>query len=351
MLVAACTLALASTPALASRRIELVSGETITATILERSDTSLILSHRILGEIRVELSDIRTIDGREVEQPSALPRESFAAKREQAAAGPPAAPSSPAAVPGAPDAGAAAAEAVARVVEALPARPTWESRLEFGFSGSSGTTRDLRVRAGITSTRTAGLNTTRLDSLYRYGSSRGQRSENAATAGLLSEWKTPEPRWSTFVQSRADYDEFQSWDARLSASSGVTYRVFQLLGADPAEGKRRDIVTMFTRVGAGASYRFGLPSGEPLTPEGVLAVTLDWRINDRMSLDLESTWYPDLSEPDDFRTLSQAQWRWRVDQMRGIDLKLGLAHEYQTESRSTSARSDVSAFAALSIAF
>jgi len=323
-------------PAVASREIVLVTGEVLRATVVERSADMVIVRHPVLGELRIATNDIRTIDGRPVD-PGAAPPSA------DAPPGPPAAAAAP--PPGTPASDDESQEMMVEPVVRPPA--TWESRAELGFSASSGRSDDLRLRVGWGATRRDHRHVLRFDAALRYGTSRGDRTENAMTAGTFSEWKAPEVHWSVFLQGRGDYDEFQAWDYRLSGAGGLAYRLIEI-HRERADTEGRSIFTLSTRVGAGAARRFGLSQGDAFVPEGLLALVSDWKINDRMSMGFESSYYPDLGDFSNFRTLSTAHWTVRLDRAKGIDFRIGATHAYESDSAS---RNDLTAFASIVLTY
>ena len=341
LLLGMCALLLLTGRATASREIVLVTGEVLRATIVERTGDRIVVRHQVLGELRIAVADIRTIDGRPVD-PVPAPPSDEASRPGQAPA-----PTSARADGGARDEEAADDEIMIEPIVRPPA--VWESRAELGFSASSGTSDDLRLRVGWGATRTDHRHLLRLDASMRYGTSRGDRTESAVTAGTFSEWKAPEAHWSIFVQSRGDYDEFQAWDYRVSGAGGVAYRLIEMhrQREDRADSS---IFLLSTRVGAGAARRFGLEAGNAFVPEGLLALVGDWKINSRMSLGIESTYYPDLQKFSNFRTLSSANWTVRLDHAKGVDFRVGVTHAYESDSN-TSSRNDLTAFASIVLTF
>src|SRR5262249_22000112 len=107
-------------------------------------------------------------------------------------------------------------------------KPRWKSEFEAGASAAWGNNDDRDVRVRFASTRVAPDNTLKLDSLYHFATSHGKATSNSFTAGALSDWPVPASRWSYFAQGRFDYDDFVSWDYRVSAAGGVGYRLLEV---------------------------------------------------------------------------------------------------------------------------
>jgi len=74
-------------------------------------------------------------------------------------------------------------------------------------------------------------------------------------------------------------------------------------------------------------------------------------VSDRQSLSGATTYYPDLSTGGQFRWVSSVDWSIDFDQLDGISLKIGLAHEYQSKTSSGVPNNDISTFATLVIKF
>ena len=175
--------------------ITLLGGDDITADVVERHDDRIVIEHEALGRLEIPRVRIVSIDT-DVEQE----KEAAEAAREPVVATPgPAAPSQ-------------------------EPKPRWKSSFTLGGSGSFGNTDTQNLTTSLSSKLDQGAQVTKVDLNYYLDLSNGDRTDNRFNANIVHDWLMPESPWLYFVQSRYDYDQFQSWEHRLSAHAGLGYR-------------------------------------------------------------------------------------------------------------------------------
>lgn len=215
----------------------------------------------------------------------------------------------------------------------------WSTKVTAAGSLSDGNTETASLAAGITSVREREETRLTLDSSYFYGSTDGERTENRFTAGALHDWLMPDSPWLLFVDGRYDYDEFQSWEYRLSGHGGVGYELVN-----------NDEYTMTLRAGIGAIKEFN-SIDEDLNPEALLGFDGVWNISENQSLEFGSTLFPDLGDSGEYRIVSYANWAVLVDESTNMSLTAGLAHEYQSKVDPGIENNDLRIFAGLQFDF
>lgn len=192
-------------------------------------------------------------------------------------------------------------------------------RFELGGSSSTGNTDAQDFFARVRSARTRPDTVLELDAANFYGASNGDRNKNKFTAGANHDWLVPDSRWMYFAQGRYDYDEFQSWDQRLSGAAGLGYELYN-----------RDDFTVILRAGAGAVKEIGSKRNQ-IIPEGVLGGELGWQITDQQRFEADSLVYPDFDETGEFRAVSSAVWSYSLNESHNLTLNFGLLNEYQSK--------------------
>ncbi len=230
-----------------------------------------------------------------------------------------------------------------------PAVKRWKSRLELGFSGSAGVTEDTNLRIALNTAFKEDTFKLTIDSRYLLDTSRGDRTDNKFTAGLLSQWDVPASRWSYFAQGRYDFDEFQSWEHRVTAGGGVGYLLTKVTGLDDA-GQPIDVLTLTGRLGLGGRKEFG-SLNEDLQPEGIIGADLTWHISQRQNLSTQLTYFPDLEDTGEFRAVTKAQWWLKLDGLEGLSFKLGLDFEHQSQTDPGVSSNDLSIYGTLVLDF
>ncbi len=201
---------------------------------------------------------------------------------------------------------------------AAPPPKLWARELAAGISGARGNSDTTDARIGIVATRKTDRTALKLDAAYYYGSANAASNKNKLTAGLLHDWLRPGSPWLYFAKARWDLDQFQSWDCRISGHGGAGYRLVE-----------REGLSAKLRLGAGASKEWG-SDDDGLRPEALLGGEVAWRISERQKLGAGTTLYPDLSDAGELRALSTVNWDIALERADGLQLRLGLEHEYQS---------------------
>jgi len=333
-----------------SDEIVLTSGETLQGSIVARTELTVVFDHAILGMLEIQLSGIDRINNRPVgltpETRNVPPKgETPPAKAEKVTPPPMDAPdpNPPTTTPPDP------------VVPAPALTPDeesaaeWDSSIEFGLNGSQGSTETANVRAAFNTSRTTPVTTLRLDATYRMATTRGDRTEQRFTAGAFHEWKKKDSSWTAFAQGRVDADEFQPWDVRLTFSSGFGY-VLVDHRVERDDGKSDNIFKLTARGGAGVRQEFGALEDD-FGPEGLLGADFQYALNDRMRLAGGSTLYPDVRDLGEFRIVSNVDVTVALEELEGINMRLGISNEYETLQDDSFDRSDFSAYAAVVVKF
>jgi hypothetical protein len=141
-------------------------------------------------------------------------------------------------------------------------------------------------------------------------------------------------KWSTFAQSRYQYDEFQLWKHRISATAGVGYRL--------VDTKKW---TFLPRLGFGGAWTGG--NIDDLYPEVMIAFDLTWKPNQRTSIVFQNELFNSLENDSRFRTVQSLEWQLMINRYFSFDLGL----HYQRDTDSQGRENDLTYFGALSYTF
>jgi len=303
--------------------IALLSGDVVNGTIVERTDAVIILEHDVFGRLEVPLDTIATLNGEPLQPPSDE-----------------AAPPADAQAEGQPEAPPAEAEAEP-AAEAPPAEEQreWKSQLKFGGSATFGNSDTQALNLQFNTVRETEVTRTAFDAAYFFGTTDGDRDTNSLTTGVLQDWFVPESRWLYFADARADYDEFESWEYRVSGHGGVGYEFIKEPDFD-----------LTGRAGIGAIKEFN-SDDESVRPEGLLGIALNWQISERQQLQFDTTAFPDFGEVGEFRWVTNADWSMLVDQETNMSVTAGLRHEYESSVGPDSDHSDLYLTAGLQLDF
>ncbi|MEL6330646.1 MAG: DUF481 domain-containing protein [Planctomycetota bacterium] len=216
----------------------------------------------------------------------------------------------------------------------------WKNFAELSLTYSDGNTETLGFRTAIESIRDTERSKLTLRAQYLYETDGGEESKDQARVDILHDWLFPEKRHLYFVEGRYDYDEFEAFLHRTSLSGGIGYRLID------------NEKTQFTvRGGLGFTREFDSPRDE-IFAEALAGFDWDQKISENNSFNVRHRTFVDLNEGDEFRLLTDAAWRLKLDDLaEGLTLSAGLQHEYRTAVSAPTNRNDVNAFISLGVAF
>ncbi len=275
----------------------LPNGDQITGRVIQQDEKQIVIEHPVLGQLTLPVTQVKIVP-----PPTAIPMSQ------------PAATVKPVAEQTLPN-----EQTIKPLGWASRLRETWDSKLEIGASTQTGNTEQSAIYLRFKTTEKNNQTQTDLDAAYDRQAKENDATANKFTTGVRREWFVLNSKWSRFGQGRWDYDDFQSWDKRLSGAVGVGYQWL-----DTPKWK------LNFQLGLGAAKEFG-SNNEEIRPELLGGFKLGWEISENQRFGAGSTYYPDISDPQQFRVVSDAHWLLKINNADGISLKIGLANEYQSE--------------------
>lgn len=210
--------------------------------------------------------------------------------------------------------------------EAVPEDPSswkdgWDWKAFAGITGASGNSENFSARASLNGERFTSKHETKVGASYVYGTSDGTKDTSRGEAFIANDWLLEESRWRVFATGRYEYDEFQAWDHRLSASLGLGYELYE----------NEDTTLLLGRIGLGAYYELGGMADEKVVPEGVLGLELRHKLSENAKLNASSTYYPSLDEFGEFRWVNTAGLEVVMDADSGLTLNTGFEHRHDSQ--------------------
>lgn len=224
---------------------------------------------------------------------------------------------------------------------AIPADPDsflkgWKGQIEGGLNGSTGNSESLSFRFAAAADRKTSKMTTHADTNWTFATSDGQKSKDRWEANLRNDWIINESRWSIFALGKAEWDEFQAWNWRLSGFGGVGYAFI-----------KTDKTLLNGRVGLGLTKELGGNNRTGVTPEGDLGVDFSHQLTQRQKLFVTSDLYPSFRDFPEYRWVTKGGWEILVDPETNMSLKIGAEHRYNSSPGLGVKRSDLDYFLAL----
>jgi len=251
--------------------IKLNNGDTIVGTIVEQSDALVVIDHPVLGRLSIPVAAIKP--------------------------------------PDAPPPGLFGTRLLAG----------WKREISAGVSGSDDSTNRVDVNGQLALAHDAEHSRQDFLASYFYAKTDGDTNTNRALVQYQQDRSIDDTRFFYFGQAHYDYDQFQEWDHRISSAAGLGYELL-----------KREMLSLRSQLGGGFSQTFG--GEEDFTPEGLAGLAFAWDPIDGQQLALKTTYYPDLSDLNEYRLRSSADWTIQLHLIDGVGFKLGATHEYDSSS-------------------
>jgi putative salt-induced outer membrane protein YdiY len=269
--------------------VVLASGDTIEGKLVERTDFAIVLEHTNLG--RLEIPRER-IDSLKVKAPEFKNEEKVGWF-----------------------------EPELRKLGAKTSRLKEKGRrasVDFSMNSSTGNTDEQTMRFGSHTERTLLDRSLAMDLSLYHKVKEGEVSDNKVTLGGVRDWLYPESVWFCFIQSRLDYDQFESWQKRANAQAGPGYHLI-----------KSDDVTLDARVGLGPRREWG-SQNDNLKIEGFVGADFEWKVNEKQTFKLSPYFFPVVGDLDDYRARISGEWRLLFDKDTNLSFLVGTLYEFQS---------------------
>ena len=144
---------------------------------------------------------------------------------------------------------------------------------------------------------------------------------NLIVAGLGNanlDWLFPQSPWRYFLGGAVEVDQFQDYDARLSASTGPGYAFID-----------NDKTTLIGRAGIGTSWKVG-GADEDGFLELVFGYDLEHAVSERQKIVSSARVFPNLSETGEFRAEAKLAYDIKLDAPVELKVRLGVEDRYDS---------------------
>lgn len=195
---------------------------------------------------------------------------------------------------------------------------SWDGSIELGLNGTEGNSETFNLRMGAKVRRESEATIQKIEFTHIDKSNQGAQTALSTLLDGRQEWKLRDERYTYFVHGLMEYDEFKAFDVRLSADTGLSRKLINT-----------DTKRLSGRLGASASREVGGPNDEWI-PELLFGVDYDHKIDDRQKVTFEATYYPDITDYENFRLNSKASWEIVVNPDWGMSLKLSAIDRYDS---------------------
>ena len=195
----------------------------------------------------------------------------------------------------------------------------WDTGIELGINGSSGTSESLSIRAGGYVKRESRFSKLDLKTSYNRTTESGNDTQNNAQFDVRNDWLLDETSpWTLYGTGEVFYDEFQAFDVQTSANTGVGYRFVHEPELD-----------LIGRFGAGTSREFGGPD-ERWVPESLLGFEFNQRLSPTQKFYAKLDYFPEWEEIGEFRLVADTGWQIQLAQPSNLSLKISASDRYDS---------------------
>jgi hypothetical protein len=195
----------------------------------------------------------------------------------------------------------------------------WDSGIELGLNGATGTNEAFSVRTGGYIKRESRYSKLGFDTYYNRTTSGGNTTQNNANLDVRNDWLLDESSpWTLYQTGNVFYDEFQAFDLQFSESTGIGYRFVH--DAD---------LQFMTRMGFGTSREIGGPD-DRWVPESLVGFEYSQRAGPTQKFYAKFDYYPDWDQVGEFRLVADAGWEIELVQPSNLSLKISATDRYDS---------------------
>ena len=197
----------------------------------------------------------------------------------------------------------------------------WTGSIKLGLDGSTGNSETFNFRFGLDAERKWDIHRIDVDLDYVRKTAGGVETAHRSLLDWRYERLFRDTRWTWFVHGTFEYDEFEAWDSRVTADTGLGYHFIAT-----------DSTKLVSRTGGGFARTIGLPD-DRWVPELVVGLEFEHKIGSRHRLKAKVDYMPDVTNFTHFRIHSQASWEMLIDEAMNLSLKLGALNRHDSSPR------------------
>jgi hypothetical protein len=195
----------------------------------------------------------------------------------------------------------------------------WDTGIELGLNGSSGTSETLSIRTGGYVKRESRFSKLDLSGYYNRTTDSGVATQNNAQVDVRNDWLLDEQSpWTLYGTTNLFYDEFQAFDLQLSGNAGVGYRFVHEPGLD-----------LMARFGAGTSREVGGPD-DRWVPESLIGFEYGQQLSATQKFYGKLDYFPEWEEVGEYRMVADVGWEIELVQPSNLSLKISATDRYDS---------------------
>ena len=269
---------------------ELQNGDKISGEVLRLDDEKVVLMHAVFGEIELPLEEIAPAKG---PQPGLF---------------------------------------------GTPFLAGWTRTFKLGVNGERGESETADVVASLDLDYDHDALRWRVDGRYAFSTAERSTTKHNALFEATREKHFADSRWFWLANGRWDWDEFRSWDHRLTLIAGLGYELI-------------DTETFELRVAAGPALTREFGGADEWLYEAMIGAQAEWTIAESHTLEVTTRYFQAVNDDRPYRNLTDAKWKWQLSQDPGLSLNLGIENEYESDPLPGVERNSLKYFTSLGIDF
>jgi putative salt-induced outer membrane protein YdiY len=194
--------------------------------------------------------------------------------------------------------------------------PGWNSGIELGLNGSSGTSESTSIRVGGYMKRKSDRRKVDIELYHNRTQAQGVSTQNNAQFKARHDWLTKNSPWSVYVLNQVFFDEFQAFDYNVNINTGIGYA---FIDTDPMK--------LSGSLGSGASREFGGPDDE-WVPEAQFGMEYEHKLVANRRFYAKVDYFPEWENFSSYRILADIGWEIELLQPSNMSLKLSATDRY-----------------------
>lgn len=196
--------------------------------------------------------------------------------------------------------------------------PDWDTGVELGLNGASGTSNSFSMRAGAYLKRENDKRKVDFNIYHNRTKAAGVETQNNAQMKFRHDWLFADSPWTLYFQNQLYYDEFQAFDLNVNLNGGVGYRFI-----------KNDWTELTGRFGSGASREFGGPNDD-WVPEAQFGIDYEQKVTATQKLYATVDYFPEWGDFGKYRLLTDVGYEVELVVPSNVSLKFAATDRYDS---------------------
>ncbi len=214
----------------------------------------------------------------------------------------------------------------------------WTRSISLGFNGKQGSSVSSNITAGLNGSYSDPTTGWRFSARWFYQDGDDEDGENNATVRLTRDWLNPEKIWFSYAGFTFDYDAFESWRQRTSATVGPGWHLM-----------KRETFSLDFRTGVNYTREFGDRQINKMD----LPITFDltWVPTEGQKVTAGNTLFAEMTDLGEFRNVTTIDWTIALSSRYPLSLKIGANNEYESSVEAGDQNNDLRYYGAVALDF